>query len=181
MPEQATNVRWRDGSIYQSVPTDTTGSAPYEAMFPWFNWMVAEVNFDRFKATGMTAHVDAGGPVVPGEPLNEAYGPRTETGPVLLEAFQQDRTGFGTRTIGFIERFTRDDGAAGIHMRGHTRGLEAIEVNFGHHPVKPGEHCLVRRRTRGIGRHGLIDRTIAPTHVGGLFGHAPFTRLPHPA
>ncbi|MBI3562201.1 MAG: hypothetical protein HY080_10870 [Gammaproteobacteria bacterium] len=93
MPDQGTNVRWRDGSIYQSIPTDTTGSAPYEEMFPWFNWMVAEVNFDRFKATGMTAHVDAGGPVEPGNALNEAYGPYTQTsleagGPVLLEAFQ---------------------------------------------------------------------------------------------
>ncbi len=88
MPDQGTNVRWRDGSMYQSVPTDLTGSAPYEEMFPWFNWMVAEVNFDRFKATGMTAHVDAGGPLVPGQPLNEGYGPRTETGPALLEAFQ---------------------------------------------------------------------------------------------
>lgn len=93
--EQATNIRWRDGTVYQSFPTDYDGVAPYDQVFPFFNWLVAEVDFGRFKATGATITVDAGGPLVPGEVLNpqpqseNGGGPnRTELGPVLTQAFQ---------------------------------------------------------------------------------------------
>jgi hypothetical protein len=57
------NVRWRDGTIYQSFPTDTEGFAPFDEHFPFFHWMVAEVGFTKDKATGVTVVVDAGGPV----------------------------------------------------------------------------------------------------------------------
>jgi len=101
MPDQGTNIRWRDGTIYQSFPTDLSGEAPYDEVFPFFNWMVAEVNYDRFKATGVTVVVDAGGPINPADP--DSYGGvlnpqpqsenggllyRTETGPALLEGVQ---------------------------------------------------------------------------------------------
>lgn len=102
------NIRWRDGTIYQTFPTDFDGLAPFDEHFPWFNWMVAEVGFTNLKATGATVIVDAGGPVnndasiFPGfqEPPgigemtpqpqseNNDLPWRTETGPVLLEAFQ---------------------------------------------------------------------------------------------
>ncbi len=99
IPEQNINIRFRDGSLYQSMPTDITGTAPFDQAFPFFNWLVAEVDFARFKATGATITVDNGGPVAPGEVLNpqpqNQNNPntgnnlsRTETGPVLLEAFQ---------------------------------------------------------------------------------------------
>ena len=93
--EQGTNIRWRDGTVYQSFPTDLGGEAPYDEVFPFFNWLIAEVDFARFKATGATITVDAGGPVIPGEVTNpqaqneNAGGPnRTETGVVLTQAFQ---------------------------------------------------------------------------------------------
>lgn len=93
--EQATNIRWRDGTVYQSFPTDLGGVAPYDEVFPFFNWLVAEVDFARFKATGVTITVDDGGSLVPGEVTNpqpqseNADGPnRTELGPVLTQAFQ---------------------------------------------------------------------------------------------
>lgn len=93
--EQATNIRWRDGTIYQSVPTDLSGEAPYDEVFPFFSWLIAEVDYARFKATGATITVDAGGPLVPGQATNpqpqseNAGGPnRTELGPVLTQAFQ---------------------------------------------------------------------------------------------
>ena len=107
IPEQAINLRWRDGSMYQSMPTDTTGFVPFEQVFPFFSWLVAEVDFTRFKATGVTVVVDAGGnptnttwpgqvgaeldpKVLVPQPQSENGGAayRTETGPVLLEAFQ---------------------------------------------------------------------------------------------
>src|SRR5512139_3126158 len=123
MPEQAVNLRFRDGSIYQSFPTDMEGYVPFDEVFPFFNWLIAEVDFARFKATGATIAVDGGGPIDPNEywsyggKLNpqlqfctaddvanavlgcSAVGDmllnpagsnlaRTETGQVLLEAFQ---------------------------------------------------------------------------------------------
>lgn len=99
--EQAVNLRFRDGSLYQSVPTDSEGHAPFEEVFPFFSWLVAEVDFARFKATGATIVVDAGGPINPSDPwsfdgelnpqpqsenANAPY--RTQTGPVLTQAFQ---------------------------------------------------------------------------------------------
>ena len=92
-PEQAINLRFRDGSMYQSLPTDNFGEAPLEEVFPFFHWLVAEVDYTRFKATGVTVTVDGGGQVPPGGDLNpqiQADGTtsRTETGPALLQGFQ---------------------------------------------------------------------------------------------
>jgi hypothetical protein len=123
IPEQAVNLRFRDGTIYQAFPTDLDGYVPFDEVFPWFNWLVAEVDFLRYKATGLTSYVDAGGPVdtantaapgwgkltpqpqivtdaaqaaalgLPvGAPINNPNTgdnlSRTETGPVLTQAFQ---------------------------------------------------------------------------------------------
>ena len=93
-PEQAINLRFRDGSLYQTLPTDNSGNAPLEEVFPFFNWLVAEVDFLRFKATGLTVTVDGGGgPLTPGSNINpqvQAGGAlsRTETGPVLTQGMQ---------------------------------------------------------------------------------------------
>ena len=103
IPEQNVNLRFRDGSIYQSFPTDTQGFVPFDEVFPFFNWLVAEVDFLRFKATSVTVVVDDGGPVPPDDgwnmPSRDKLNPqaqsengglpyRTETGPVLTQAFQ---------------------------------------------------------------------------------------------
>ncbi|GAB4336235.1 MAG: hypothetical protein Kow0089_06350 [Desulfobulbaceae bacterium] len=108
IPEQAVNLRWRDGTMYQSAPTDGEGFVPFDEVFPFFAWMVAEVDFARFKATGLTVTVDDGGPIPFGAPwswgdqLNpQAQGNpadpdsavttpnyRTELGPVLTQGFQ---------------------------------------------------------------------------------------------
>ena len=45
VPEQAVNLRWRDGTLYQSVPTDGEGFVPFDQVFPFFSWLVAEVDF----------------------------------------------------------------------------------------------------------------------------------------
>jgi hypothetical protein len=62
---QAVNLRFRDGSIYQSLLTDPNGEAHFTEVFPFFNWLITEVDYARFKATGATIVVDAGGPVNP--------------------------------------------------------------------------------------------------------------------
>lgn len=107
--EQAVNIRWRDGTVYDSTGTAPDGSYTFDEIFPFFDWLVAEVDFARFRATGATVVVDAGGGPVnkanpdfpifgrvvpqqqdPNDPFNEAQALdyRTETGEVLLEAFQ---------------------------------------------------------------------------------------------
>jgi hypothetical protein len=65
IPNQTMNIRFRDGSIYQSTLTNSAGEFAFTEVFPFFNWMIAEVDYARFKATGATVVVDAGGPVPP--------------------------------------------------------------------------------------------------------------------
>jgi hypothetical protein len=107
LAEQAVNIRWRDGTIYDSKGTDSQGNYAFDEVFPFFSWLVAEVDFARFKATGMTAVVDAGGEVLPHDgwtwPSYDRLTPqpqadpnpntgnnlsRTETGEVLTQGFQ---------------------------------------------------------------------------------------------
>lgn len=110
MIEQNVNLRFRDGTVYQAFPTDATGVAPFDEVFPFFSWLVAEVDFGRFKATGATVVVDDGGAIPFGDPwafddnlnpqmqgnplesddysgfVTDKY--RTELGPVLTQGFQ---------------------------------------------------------------------------------------------
>jgi hypothetical protein len=65
IPDQALNLRFRDGSIYQSTATDQNGEYAFSELFPFFNWFIAEVDFLRFKATGATIVVDGGGAIPP--------------------------------------------------------------------------------------------------------------------
>jgi len=107
LQEQAVNIRWRDGTVNQSFPTDSTGFVPFDEAFPFFSWQLYEIDYLRFKPTGVTVTVDAGGPVAPGEFINPqiqepalftadneactdaSCTSRTEKGSaVLLEAFQ---------------------------------------------------------------------------------------------
>ncbi len=108
IPETAVNIRWRDGTMNQSSATDGSGFVPFEETFPFFHWQVMEVDYVRDRATGVTVVVDDGGdptldtmwPATVGAEVDSAVlkpqpqsenggaGYRTETGPVLLEAFQ---------------------------------------------------------------------------------------------
>ncbi|MFA7159695.1 MAG: SdrD B-like domain-containing protein [Kiritimatiellia bacterium] len=62
---QAINLRFRDGTMYQTRLTEPDGSYSFSEVFPFFKWLVAEVDFARYKATGMTAVTDDGGEVLP--------------------------------------------------------------------------------------------------------------------
>ncbi|HZQ22691.1 MAG TPA: PKD domain-containing protein, partial [Terriglobales bacterium] len=99
IPQQALNLRFRDASIYQSQTTDSKGFTAFNEVFPFFNWLIAEVDYTRFKATGATITVDAGGDVtgVPPpytgilKPQVQPDGSTTHTdlgGNVLLQGFQ---------------------------------------------------------------------------------------------
>lgn len=63
MPQINVNLRYRDGSIYQAQTTDGSGEYDFAEVFPFFKWQVMEIDFARFKATGITYAVDAGGAI----------------------------------------------------------------------------------------------------------------------
>ncbi|HKK05400.1 MAG TPA: choice-of-anchor Q domain-containing protein [Gammaproteobacteria bacterium] len=143
--QSAVNLRFRDGRIYESFPVDSTGAAPFDEVFPFFHWLVAEVDFARMKATGATFTVDAGGPVAPGEDLNPQpqtctaddvaantdgctnvgdprINPntgdnlsRTETGPVLTTGFQA-----------FLGQTLKLEFGKGLYGPGENGGLSGI-------------------------------------------------------
>ena len=112
MPEQNVLLRWRDGTVYKAMPTDLMGESPFEEVFPFFFWQVAEVDFTRYKATGLTTVIDDGG-IIPDDaslpqglgyqdpatpfadgirnPVTNLYTNNpyfTDQGPVLTQAFQ---------------------------------------------------------------------------------------------
>ncbi len=141
--QAAINLRFRDGRIYQAMPIDVNGEAPLEEVFPFFNWLVAEVSFGTLKATGLTTTIDAGGPVAAGEVLtpqpqnctqadinagvcttvgdpliNPNTGDnlsRTETGPVLTQAFQ-----------GFLGQTNRFEWGKTNYAPGENGGISGI-------------------------------------------------------
>ncbi|MEW8505150.1 MAG: right-handed parallel beta-helix repeat-containing protein [Candidatus Thiodiazotropha sp.] len=71
---QDVTLRWRDGTAYQNFATDNDGLAPFDEIFPFFHWLVAEVSFANKKATGATFVVDAGGQVDLGASDFPSYG-----------------------------------------------------------------------------------------------------------
>lgn len=105
--DQTVNLRFRDGTIYQTTVSDPEGDYSLTEVFPFFKWLITEIDFLRYQATGMTTAVDKGGTIPPANgwivPSFDVLTPqsqasvnpntgnnlsRTETGPVLLEAMQ---------------------------------------------------------------------------------------------
>ena len=161
LPEQAVNLRWRDGTVNQSFPTDGLGYVPFDQVFPFFSWQVFEVDFTRFKATGVTVTVDAGGDVSTGpyiglmQPQLQSVADgggftRTETGPALTEAFQ----GFPGQTSIFEwgkAPYGADEngGISGVVFYGSTRGESDPRLTVGD-PWEPGIAGVTMRLYREI-------------------------------
>jgi len=79
---QAINIRFRDGSMYQATTTDDFGNYLLPEVFPFFKWLVAEVDFATLEATGATIWVDAGGnlPRDPARPHSDELTPQPQSG-----------------------------------------------------------------------------------------------------
>lgn len=165
LAEQAVNLRWRDGTVNQSFPTDLDGFVPFDQIFPFFHWQVLEVDYTRFKATGMTVTVDAGGDVSGGpypgllNPQVQADGAltRTETGQILTQAFQ----GFPGQTSIFDwgkvpYEVGENGGISGIVFYGSTRGENDPRLTVGD-PWEPG---IARAKVR-------LYREVATDFAGG--------------
>jgi len=156
---QVVNLRWRDGSVYQSTTTNSAGNYALDEVFPFFHWLIAEVDYARYKATGATIVVDAGGKVpahrgwttpsfgkLNPQPQTDVGGAainnpntgnnlsRTETGVVLLEAIQ-DFAGetnviwWGKKAYNTAQG--ENGGIAGIVFYDVTRAEDDPRKNFG--------------------------------------------------
>ena len=75
---QVINLRFRDGSIYQSTISDINGEWALNEPFPLFRNYIIEVDFARFKATGATIIVDDGGVVNPNPPFDGKINPQPQ-------------------------------------------------------------------------------------------------------
>ncbi|MET0166739.1 MAG: hypothetical protein ABW318_17255, partial [Vicinamibacterales bacterium] len=140
IPEQNVNLRFRDGTIYKAFPTDTVGFVPFQAVFPFFHWQVVEVDFLRFKATGVTVVNDDGGAVTDDEFGEGKRNPivTTETGPVLTRAYQSfagqnQRFDWGKKPYGLNE----NGGISGIVFYATTRAENDPRFAAGE-PWEPG-------------------------------------------
>lgn len=65
LPDVTVNIRFRDGTIYQTTVTDPFGQFEFAEVFPFFKWLIAEVDYARLKPTGATSVIDFGGEVLP--------------------------------------------------------------------------------------------------------------------
>ncbi len=63
LADQGVNLRFRDGRLYRATVSEPDGSYFLGEVFPFFKWLVAEVDFATRKATGATFAVDGGGAV----------------------------------------------------------------------------------------------------------------------
>jgi FtsP/CotA-like multicopper oxidase with cupredoxin domain len=79
---QAINLRYKDASILQATETDSEGNYELTTIPPLGKWLIAEVDFARFKVPGATFTPDEGGAVTP---TPQPGTPRTELGIILLE------------------------------------------------------------------------------------------------
>ena len=157
--DQVVNLRFRDGSVYQATETDTmSGQYSLSEVFPFFKWLVVEVDFARFKAVSMTTAVDYGGfisdldfPVWPSngnkslqpQPMDEfnefgTTGYRTETGPVLTQAMhlllnQTNLIDWGKQ----IYKLNENGGISGVVFYDTTRAEDNPEDSVGE-PWQPG-------------------------------------------
>lgn len=146
LPDQALNLRFRDGSIYQSTATNRQGEAEFPEVFPFFHWLIAEVDFARFKATGSTTIVDNGG-AVPADnawimPSRNKLNPQ----PQICSQDDVDAGAVGCMAVGDrINPYTGnnlskvDTGVVLLHgmqtFLGQTNVIEWGKVNYG-----PGEN-----------------------------------------
>lgn len=190
--EQNINIRFRDGSIYQAQPTDGAGEYNFAEVFPFFKWLTVEVDFARFKATGMTTAVDYGGVIPPANgwimPSFDALNPqpqvevnpntgnnrsRTETGPVLTQNMMLFLNQTNVIDWGKMAYAPGENGGiSGVVFYDTTRAENDPRYNGGE-PWQPGiprvQVCLyqdnVTNATGLPGPDGIIDDINGPVGV----------------
>ncbi|MBI5496162.1 MAG: hypothetical protein HY904_14160 [Deltaproteobacteria bacterium] len=103
IPSVPVNLHFTDGSVYGNGFTDADGNFSFPQVFPFWRFLVADVDFNRFRPTGLTAWVDNGGPLplnaLGAQGINPQHQPdgrsfRTQRGKVVTQAMMamQDMT-----------------------------------------------------------------------------------------
>ena len=87
---QLMDLRFRDGSIYQTTLTNADGTYSFPEVFPFFKYLVAGVDAVSGKPLGAAAKVDKGGPFVP---------PWSSTGNNTIPLLDQPTFLPGTQTL----------------------------------------------------------------------------------
>jgi hypothetical protein len=208
LSDQNINIRFRDGSIYQAQPTDAAGEYGFSEVFPFFKWLVVEVDFLRYKATGMTAAVDYGGAIPPANgwitPSFDSLNPqpqasvnpntgnnksRTETGPVLTQNMMLFLNQTNVMDWGKAAYAPGENGGiSGVVFYDTTRAENDPRYNAGE-TWQPGiprvQVCLYQdnlTNATGLpGPDGIIDDINAPAGVQLCdVDNAPFGDFPGP-
>ena len=184
LQEQGMVLRYRDGTIYQATGTNEKGEYSFSEVFPFFKWLVLEVDFARFKATGMTSVVDYGGEVFPDEgwdwpsmdklypqPQSEGHPPtaiinnpntgnnlsRTETGEVLTQATQTFLGQYNVVNWGKIDYGEGENGGiSGIVYYATTRASDEPRLD-GAEPWEPGIPRVRVNLYQDSNKDGVID------------------------
>ncbi|MBK4735830.1 Ig-like domain-containing protein [Noviherbaspirillum pedocola] len=166
-------VRYRDGSIGYTSPTDTSGSGAINELFPLFNWYVAESDTTRYKATKVNIVVDGGGPVDSTGPykgiLSSTYPAAPgQTPRSTIETFDGSVISMGIQ--GFISQTNiinwgkrqylpgENGGITGMVLYAATRGLDDPRM----HAQLNWEPGIPRVKVR------LYRKTVAPDGSEGL-------------
>jgi hypothetical protein len=205
IPDVAINLRFRDGTVYQSKTTDSFGRYSLSEVFPFFKWLVAEVDFASREATGATIWVDGGGklpirrtppvPVNPADPANrynDILNPqpqpdngglnyRTETGLILLEGMllYADQTNvIDWGKTAYLPG--RNGGISGIVFFDSVRAENDPTLNGGE-PWQPGIPRVPVNLYADFNRDGVIDDVngdgqVTPADVD----HYPYDNFPGP-
>jgi FtsP/CotA-like multicopper oxidase with cupredoxin domain len=174
IPEQNVNLRWRDGTVNQAFPTDTEGYVPFDETFPFFHWQVLEVDYARFKPTGVTVTVDGGGELLGGDAgyvLTPQYPDgssttRTETGPVLTQGFQGFLGQTSVLDWGKVPYQKGENGGiSGIVYYASTRAENNPRLAVGE-PWEPGVPSATVRLYREVARDPALTAELPVINAG---------------
>ncbi len=174
---QSVVLRWRDGTVYNAAGTGSGGDYALPEVFPFFNWLVAELALpgQGFYSTGATVVADAGGfvdtndtsfpgygrltPQLQPENNNEPY--RVETGEVLTQAMQVflGQTNVINWGLGSHLQKGTNGGVSGIVFYDITRAENDPRYNFGE-VWQPGLPRVQVNLYPDTDSDGVIDGTV---------------------
>jgi len=147
LPGQGVTLRFKDGTIYQATATDRFGNYSFDEVFPWFHWIVAEVDFLRIWPTGVSTVADGGGNAPPADTYSDAD--PTLTLATIVQASQHNVIDWGKRAY-----LPGDNGGiAGIVYYAVTRAEDDPALAAAE-PWEPGIPNVTINLYRVIGRDG---------------------------
>jgi uncharacterized repeat protein (TIGR01451 family) len=131
-------TRYRDGGISNQTATDSNGNGLLAELFPLFNWYVTEADTTRFKQTGVSVSVDAGGPVL-NDPLGAGIWNSTykdcvfdPANPLALEpcsSFRVEKPGANSYGLqGFISQRNTINWGRAPYVAGENGGIQGVVV-----------------------------------------------------